>query len=67
MQQCFNSVLNNETDVTPKIIVICPTATYKLLANADVLRFCGMTMLVDVRLARLTSYADFIRTLASEM
>ena len=37
MLQCFNNVLNNETDATPKFIVFCPTATYKLLTYTDVL------------------------------
>ena len=67
MLQCFNSVSNNEIDVTPKFIVFCPTSTYKLLTNANVLRCYGMTMFVDVRLARLMSHADSVQTLPSEM
>ena len=67
MLQCFNSVSNNITDVTPKFIVFCPTATSKLLTYADVLCCYGMTVFVDVRLARLTSHADSIRTLPSEI
>ena len=66
---CSVLIVNNETDVTPKFIVFYPTATYKLLAYTDVLHYnCyGMTPFVDVRLARLTSHADSVRTLPSEM
>ena len=68
MLQCFNSVSNNETDVTLKVVALfCPTATYMLLTYADVVRCYGMTMFVDVCLARLTSHADSVRTLPSEI
>ena len=67
LQWCFNSVSNNETDVTPIFIVFCPIATYKFLMYADVLHCYGMTMFVDVHLARLTSHADSVQTLPSDM
>ena len=51
----------------PNSLVFCPTATYKLLTYADVLHCCGMTTFVDVRLARLTSHANSLQTLPSEM
>ena len=56
MLQCFNSVSNNEADV--KIYCFCPTATYKLLVYADILRCYGMTKFVDVCLARWMSHID---------
>ena len=56
MLPCFNSVSNNETDV------FCPTATYKLLTYADVLRCYGMTMFVDVlRCYGMTMFVDVLR------
>ena len=38
----------------------------ELLTYTDVLRCYGMTMFVDVRLARLTSHADSVRTLPAK-
>ena len=68
MLQCFNSVSNKETDVTPNFIDFAPLQHInKLLTYADVLCCYGMTAFVDVHLARVTSHADSVWTLPSEI
>ena len=52
--QCFNNISNNETDVTSKLIFFAPLQ-HKFLTCADVLRCYGMTMFVDIRLARFSN------------